>query len=195
MNSEIKLDDSFLEVQFLIWGYNVTFRFDRNKNGGAVILHTLRTFLQGCWIVISLLLILLFIEINLCKKKWLNCSYSSQNSSIGNHLELLRSLGPFSSKQGNIILLGDFNSKVHDNIKKGFCNTYYLKNLIKQPTCFKIPMKSNCIDLIWTNKPQSFQTTCVIEPGLSDFHRMTTTTSVLKMHFRKTHPKVIGYRN
>ena len=43
-----------------------------------------------------------------------------------------------------------------------------------------------------TNKPRSFQTECVIETGLSDFHRMTV--SVLKMHFRKLPPKVINHR-
>ena len=44
-----------------------------------------------------------------------------------------------------------------------------------------------------TNKPRSFQTQCVIETGLSDFHRMTI--SVLKMRFRKLPPKVINYRD
>ena len=44
-----------------------------------------------------------------------------------------------------------------------------------------------------TNKPRSCQTKCVIETGLSDFHRMTI--SVLKMHFRKLPPKVINYRD
>ena len=47
--------------------------------------------------------------------------------------------------------------------------------------------------LILTNKPRSFQSTCVIETGLSDFHRVTV--SVLKMHFRKLPPKIISYRD
>ena len=34
---------------------------------------------------------------------------------------------------------------------------------------------------------------CVIETGLSDFHR--TTISVLKTHFRKLPPKIISYRD
>ena len=74
-----------------------------------------------------------------------------------------------------------------------FCESYNLIGIIKQPTCFKNPEKPNCIDLILTNRPKSFQSTCVIETGLSDFHRMTV--SVLKMHFRKLPPKVITYRN
>ena len=44
-----------------------------------------------------------------------------------------------------------------------------------------------------TSKPRSFQSKCVRETGLSDFHRMTI--SVLKMHFRKLPPKVINYRD
>ena len=72
---------------------------------------------------------------------------------------------------------------------KVFCSSYRLKSLIKQPTCCKNPC---CIDLILTNKPENFQSTCVIETGLSDFYRMTP--SVLKMHFRKLPPKVISYR-
>ena len=47
--------------------------------------------------------------------------------------------------------------------------------------------------MILTNRPKSFQSTCVIETGLSDFHRMIVT--VLKMHFRKLPPKVIPYKN
>ena len=69
---------------------------------------------------------------------------------------------------------------------KSFCELYNLTNLIKQPTCFKNLEKTSSIDLILTNRPKSFQTTCVIETGLSDFHRMTA--SVIKMHFRKLPP-------
>ena len=76
---------------------------------------------------------------------------------------------------------------------KNFCNSYSLKSLIKQPTCYKNPENPSCIDLILTNKPRSFQSTCVIETGLSDFHRMTV--SVLKMDFRKLPPKIISYRD
>ena len=74
---------------------------------------------------------------------------------------------------------------------KDFCSFYYLKSLIKQPTCFKNLEKPSYIDLILTNKPRSFHSTCVIETGLSDFHKMNV--SVLKMHFRKLPPKVISY--
>ena len=66
---------------------------------------------------------------------------------------------------------------------KNFYNSYSLNSLTKQLTCFKNPENPTCIDLILTNKPRSFQSTCVIETGLSDFYRITV--SVLKTHFRK----------
>ena len=72
-----------------------------------------------------------------------------------------------------------------------FCKSYSQHSLIKQPTRFKNTENPSCIDLFLTNKPRSFQTKCIIETGLSDFHRMTI--SVLKMHFRKVPPKVINY--
>ena len=66
--------------------------------------------------------------------------------------------------------------------------TISLNSLIKQPTCFKNPENPTCIGMILTNKPRSFQSTCVIEIGLSDFHGITIST--LKTHFRKLPPKI-----
>ena len=39
MISESKLDDSFPHGQFLIDGFHTPFRFDRNKNGGGILLY------------------------------------------------------------------------------------------------------------------------------------------------------------
>ena len=44
-----------------------------------------------------------------------------------------------------------------------------------------------------TNSPYSYQNSCSIETGLSDFHKMTVT--VLKTFFQKKEPKVISYRD
>ena len=43
-----------------------------------------------------------------------------------------------------------------------------------------------------TNYPLSFQNTCAITTGLSDFHKMVIT--VMKMTFQKTPPREIYYR-
>ena len=79
----------------------------------------------------------------------------------------------------NFILIGDFNSEITEGPMKSFCNTYNLKCLVKEPTCFKNIDNPSCIDLILTNKPSYFQNNCVIETGLSDFHKLTMTTFVM----------------
>ena len=84
-----------------------------------------------------------------------------------------------------------FNVCVDDETMRNFCNSYSLHSLIKQPTCYKNPENPSCIDLILTNKPSFFQSTCVIETGLSD----KMTVSVLKSYFRKLPPKIVTYRD
>ena len=44
-----------------------------------------------------------------------------------------------------------------------------------------------------TNRNRSFQFSCVIDTGLSDFHKITVT--VLRSHLNKLGPKIIYYRN
>ena len=39
MVSKTKLDDSFREAQFLVEGFHSPFRFDRNINGGGIMLY------------------------------------------------------------------------------------------------------------------------------------------------------------
>ena len=97
------------------------------------------------------------------------------------------------SQYDNVVILGDFNSEINEDAMETFCNSFNLKSLIKEPTCFKSTKNPSCIDLILTNRPQSFQNSNAFETGLSDFHLLTV--SVLKATFRKRPPKVIIYRN
>ena len=53
------------------------------------------------------------------------------------------------------------------------------KNLIKKPAYFENPYNPKCIDLIMRNRSTRF---CVIEAGLSDFHKM----KVLQSHVIKS---------
>ena len=68
-----------------------------------------------------------------------------------------------------------------------------MKSLIRFPTFFKPPANLTCIDLVLTNSNRSFQNSCTIETGLSDFHKMIVT--VLKIYFQKREAKVINYRD
>ena len=64
-------------------------------------------------------------------------------------------------------------------------------NLIKEPTCFK--GSPSCIDLIITNRKPYFKKTCLIETGLSDFHKLTVVS--LKSQILKAPPKRKLYRD
>ena len=113
---------------------------------------------------------------------------------LNNHIQnISKCLDFYSSKYNNFIVLGNFNAETSNPIISEFCATYNLKNLIKEPTCFKSLKNPTCIDLILTNRPKCFQNSNVFETGLSDFHKLTFT--VLKAYFQKQKPKVIIYRN
>ena len=56
---------------------------------------------------------------------------------------------------------------------KCFCNNFNVKSLIKQPTCHKNLDNPTFVDLLLTNAPTSFQSTCALEIGLSDSYLMT----------------------
>ena len=75
--------------------------------------------------------------------------------------------------------------------KTVLCDTYDLKCLIKEPTCYKNPENPSCIDLILTNNPKCLQSSCAVERGLPDFQRMTVT--VMKTTFKKLEPGIIHY--
>ena len=90
-------------------------------------------------------------------------------------------------------MLGDWNSAVTEKEMKEFCEIYKLDNLVKEPTCFKNNENPSSIDIILTNKKNSFQNTTLIETGLSDFHKMTVT--VMKRFFKKNEPVTITYRD
>ena len=73
------------------------------------------------------------------------------------------------------------------------CIADYMKSSIRQPTCYKNPSNPACIDLILTNLAWSFQSTCLVETGLSDFHLMTL--AVMRKSFKKYQPKIINYKS
>ena len=69
---------------------------------------------------------------------------------------------------------GGFNAGIADSFIKSFCENYGLISPVKKTTRFKNPENSSSIDLILTNKPQSFIKTGIIEKSLSDFHKLVT---------------------
>ena len=136
-----------------------------------------------------------YVEINLRKSKWLLCcSFNPSKSSIDFHLEHFnRNLALYSSCYENLMVIGDFNVEANNSAMSVFSDTYNLKILIKEPICYKNPNKPSCIELMLTNKPRSFKHFCIIETGLSDFHRMIVT--VMEATFEKLQPRVVNHRD
>ena len=98
---------------------------------------------------------------------------------ICSHVDSLSTyLDLHSTTYEKILILGDFNVGIEEQHMKAFCDNYNLTNPIKQ---------------ILSNTTRSFQSTCVIETGLSDFHLMTLT--VMKKSCKKFHPRLINYRS
>ena len=81
----------------------------------------------------------IFIEINLRSKKWLlSCPYNPYLTLLNKHIQnMSRGLDVYSPKYDNFMILGDFNVKTPNTTIYEFWTTYNLKNLIKEPTCFK----------------------------------------------------------
>ena len=149
MVSETKLDNSFLVGQFLRDGYGPTIRLDRDIHGGGLM--------PFVWEDIPCKLLSLenkpmenfYVEINLQKTKWLLCCfYNPSRSNIDFHLERLnRNLALYLSCYENFMIKGDFNVEANNSAMSGLSDTYNLKNLIKEPTSYKNPNKTSCIDL------------------------------------------------
>ena len=99
-------------------------------------------------------------------------------------------LDHYSRHYESLILIGDFNCEIDGDVISSFVDNYNLNILVRSPTCLKSD-NPRCIDLILTNGNRSFQSTVVIETGLSDFH--ATIVTVLKGGYVKRGPKIITY--
>ena len=98
----------------------------------------------------------------------------------------------------NITVIGDLNIDVSDpdkdrnNYLSDFVDTFSLSNLINRKTCHK-NVSGTTVDIMLTNRPNSFQKTSTVVTGLSDFHKIII--SCLKPTFKKVPPKKIIFRD
>ena len=192
--SETKIDDSFSIGNFLKDGFSTPYRLDANFNRSGLML-SVREDIPSTLVEAETRPVEgFYIELNLRNDKWLlNCSYNPHKNNVENYLKMLSYfLDSHSSTNEKVLILGDCNVEADDQNMKTFCDSFSLASLIKQPTCYKIPSHPKCINLILTNVPHSFQTTSVIETGISDFHLMTLT--VIRKSFKMLKPRVVNYR-
>ena len=195
--TESKLDETFPHGQFRIEGYARPFRLDRTRNGGGLIIFV-RDDLTCRELKPRVLfpdLECTFLELRVRQTKWLILvGYNPHKEKISEFLEKIsKELDKLVPKYENLLMLGDWNSSVNEHSMREFCEMYALENLIKENTCFKSTENPSAIDIILTNKKNSFQNSTVVETGLSDFHKMTVT--VMKKFFKKKDPIIIKYHD
>ena len=142
MISETKPDETFAATEFSLQGFCDPYRFDRNRNGGGIMLCVIEDILSrlieksfcnnGEYF---------FVKINLRKKNLAPLLlYNPHKNSVSIHIDFLRNEHLHSTKYQNFLFyLRDFNSEMTDSNLKDFSNLYLLKNLIKKLTCSKNP--------------------------------------------------------
>ena len=54
-----------------------------------------------------------------------------------------KAVDSLSSKYENFLIIGDFKTQASDTSVKDFCDIYSFKHLIKELTCYKIPIIQN----------------------------------------------------
>ena len=62
-----------------------------------------------------------------------------------------------SSRSDKYLCIGDLNSETSDTAPRNLSDLFKLKNLVREPICFKKPGNPSCIDLFLTNYSESFQ--------------------------------------
>ena len=195
--TEIKLDSTFPSSQFITDGYSEPYRFDRNRNGGGVLIyiredipsklladHKLPHDIEG-----------IFVELNLRKMKWLLfASYHppSQSDEYFFH-RVKKGFDMYSKFYERYMLIEDFNAEDSEPYLSQFLFEMNAKHIFKEPTRYKSLSNPSCIDLVITNTSSSFQNTKAISTGLSDFHKMVITVS--KQTFQGFSPKELVYRD
>ena len=195
--SETKLDESFPTSQFSINGFKKPFRYDRNANGGGILVYIRDKVpaneIKQMNIANSIECVLT--EINVGKKKWALISTYRPPSQCEKFFfeEMGKVLDQLAPRYENFVIVGDLNSEETNCEISNFMDVYGLKNLIKSPTCYKSVDNPSSIDMFLTNKASGFQNTTKIEVGLSDFHLMILT--VLKSGFVKKGPRIVTYRD
>ena len=96
----------------------------------------------------------IFVEINLHKKKWINGgTFNPKKNSLAFHFnELKKCLMQLMLNYDNFVLLDDFNSEPNEPLIQEFLDSFGMKILVKETTCYKNLQNPTCIDLILTNR-------------------------------------------
>ena len=167
--------------KFLISGFAKPIRLDSNLMGSGIMLfirHNIFFRLLKPGNLPSNTEVI-FIEINLRKKKWqMCCGYNPSRSFVNKFTyDIGKALDCYIGNYENFFFVGDLNSKTTESSTHEFCNGYHLHSLCHKFSCYKNPEKASCIDFFLTNSLRSIQNTQTVETDLSGFDKLVVTIS------------------
>ena len=100
-----------------------------------------------------------------------NHQIKTKNFFISN---ISKTINAYSTKYGNILLMGDFNLTVENKNLKELLNLLNLKSLISSQTCIHSTNPS-CIGLILTNQEDLLSDSNTCQVGISEHHHLAST--------------------
>ena len=89
--------------------------------------------------------------------------------------------------------MGDFIMTTPNPLLHELFDNFNMFSLNNERTCFKSIINPKCIDLILTNFKNHFMKSSTFETGISDFHKLVTTT--MKLNYVKANKRTIFYRD
>lgn len=196
--AETKIDESFSDAQFSVEGYQL-YRKDRTIAGGGLLAYVSKEIPSRrrpdiemeCTETIS-------IELQVNNSKWLLlAAYKPPSLSAKRFTDdAVRTLDLAFRHYENFLLIGDLNyNMLCENKRKtltDLCDIFDLKNLIKKATCFTKNSEPSLVDVILTNRPNSFGKTLIHDTGLSDVHHLVACT--MKAKLKRVPKEKIFYR-
>ena len=102
------------------------------------------------------------------------------------------SINEFSTKYGNILLMGDFDLTIENKHLEELLNLFNLKSLISSLTYFQ-STNPTYIDLILINQEDLFSNSNTCEVGISDHHHLVS--RMLKKKISKGNTKTLFHRD
>ena len=198
--SESKLDDSFPKSQFKSHGFHC-FRQDSTARSGGLIAwvrNDLPCRQRDDIAVNDGEIQSLIIEMRVKKEKWIIVAlYRLPNANVKCFCSRLSTmLDKIAQECKMCIVVGDINIDVSPRNTVGnelhaVMDIYNLKNVVKDPTCFK--GTPSLIDVIMTSNARRVGDVLNFNCGLSDFHNLVATCTKVEVHRSKAGP--ISYRS
>ena len=184
--SETKLDSSYPSAQFNVDQFTIH-RLDRNAHGGGLICYIRDTLPHKNRADIAVNengIETIAIQIKTTDKNMFFLHvYRPPNTHINHLVNALETMLNKCFLESEVIhVIGDLNvnfSKSPHHLSQ-LCDSYDLKQLIKNPTCFKSLENPTLLDVILTSNPKSIKQTINIAIGISDFHNYISASTKIK---------------